>query len=345
MKITKKIYRITLALTCGLAGTLQAQSVYVANYNYGTIGEYTASGAAINTSLISGLKHPEGIAIAGNDLFVANSGNGTIGEYTTSGVTVNASLISGLDNPWGIAISGTNLFVANYTNNGTVGEYTTSGAPVNAALISGLYNPTGIAISGTNLFVAANMSGGAYGYIAEYTTSGATVNAALIRLGNFPQGIAFSGNDLYVAYGENVGEFTISGSLVNSTGGLAEPIGIAISGNDLYVGIAGYGNVREFTTSVATVNASLIYGLNYPTGIAISLPSAPVLSSPGFSNGQFQMAVSGSSNQTYTVQMATNLLSPNWVSLLVTNPPSGSFSFTDPNATNQQQFYRVETAQ
>jgi hypothetical protein len=57
------------------------------------------------------------------------------------------------------------------------------------------------------------------------------------------------------------------------------------------------------------------------------------------------MVVTGSSNQTYTVQMATNLLSANWVSLLVTNPPSASFLFTYPNATNQQQFYRVEMAQ
>src|SRR5208282_1466323 len=34
MKITKKIYGIALALTCGLAATLKAQNLYVSNEGY-----------------------------------------------------------------------------------------------------------------------------------------------------------------------------------------------------------------------------------------------------------------------------------------------------------------------
>jgi hypothetical protein len=45
----------------------------------GEIREYTASGATINASLMSGLPYPFGIAVSGSDLFVANSN--TIGEY------------------------------------------------------------------------------------------------------------------------------------------------------------------------------------------------------------------------------------------------------------------------
>lgn len=79
--------------------------IFVVNTGNGTVGEYTASGAVVNASLISGLDGPIGIALDGNgDLFVANAASGTIGEYTTSGQTVNASLISSLDGVSYIAV-------------------------------------------------------------------------------------------------------------------------------------------------------------------------------------------------------------------------------------------------
>ncbi len=306
INIIEKCCGIIFALACILAATLKAQDLYVVNNGSNKIGEYRLDGSTVNASLISGLNYPQGIAISGTNLFVSSYGNGTIGKYTTSGTVVNASLISGLDYPQGIAISGTNLFVANYGND-TIGEYTTSGTVVNASLISGFDSPSGIAISGTNLFIP-NSEGTTVG---EYTTSGATVSAALISVvGGSPSGIAILGSDLFV------------------------------------VNVNGTGTIGEYTTSGATVNASLgsIPNLGTPAFVAIS-PSPPVLSLGGFSNGQFQMAVLGSNNETYTVRMATNLLSKNWVSLAVTNPPSGSFLFTDPNATNKQRFYRVEMAQ
>jgi hypothetical protein len=154
-----------------------------------TIGEYTTSGATVNSSLISGLSGPYGIAISGSDLFVTNThgggtGDGTIGEYTTSGATVNATLVTGLSEPAGIAVSGPDIFVVN-DGSGSIGEYTTSGSTVNASLVSGLSEPVGIAMSGSDLFVANQESG----TIGEYTTSGATVNASLISGLSEPGGI------------------------------------------------------------------------------------------------------------------------------------------------------------
>jgi hypothetical protein len=98
------------------------------------------------------------------------------------------------------------------------------------------------------------------------------------------------------------------------------------------------------------------YGNGNDTGIGklvhvsdvdVELVTPPVLSSSHFSNGGFQMTVTGTSNQTYVVEMATNLISSatNWVPLYVTNPPSSSFSFTDPNSTNQVRLYRAEVSQ
>ena len=139
-------------------------------------------------------------------------------------------LITGLDSPCCIAISGSDLFVANATT-ATVGEYTTSGTTVNASLITDPVEPMSIAVSGSDLFVGYTY-GGTYGGVAEYTTSGAE--------GSFPllPGVAASG--------------------------------IAVSGSDLFVTNSDLPNtVGEYTTSGATLNASLITGLNGPSGIVV----------------------------------------------------------------------------
>jgi DNA-binding beta-propeller fold protein YncE len=140
------------AALCVVPGTNGAQ-IFVANSGNGTIGEYTTSGATVNSALISDLNAPFGLAASGDKLFVANFDSifrgATIGEYTTSGATVNSALISGLSFPHGIAVSGDKLFVTFagfFVGNGTIGEYTTSGATVNPALVSGLNAPIGIAV-------------------------------------------------------------------------------------------------------------------------------------------------------------------------------------------------------
>jgi hypothetical protein len=285
------------------SGVARADNIFVTsagpNITYGgTVGEYTTSGATVNASLISGLNEPTGIGVSGSNLFVANyfyAAGTTVGEYTTSGATVNASLISGLSVPFGVAVSGSNLFVTTFgtsVSSGGVGEYTTSGATVNASLISGLEYPEGIAVSGSNLFVI-NL----FGTVGEYTTSGATVNASLISGLNELTGIAVSGSDLFVVNSSGsgagvVGEYTTSGATVNASliSGLTNARGIAVDGSDLFVVSCGAscnlnatpsasGTVGEYTTSGATVNASLISGLTIPLGIAV-VPTASTVPEP-----------------------------------------------------------------
>ena len=98
------------------------------------------------------------------------------------------------------------------------------------------------------------------------------------------------------------------------------------------------------------------YGNGNDTGVGklvhvadvdVELVTPPALSSSRLSHGEFQMTITGTSNQTYTVQMATNLVSsaPNWVPLFITNSPSSSFLVTDPSPTNQMRIYRAEVSQ
>ena len=70
----------------------------------------------------------------------------------------------------------------------------------------------------------------------------------------------------------------------------------------------------------------------------------PILGSPAWNLGRFQMQLRHSiTGQNYTVQMSTNLSSPNWTSLFITNNAlTNSFLVTDPNTTNNRRFYRVK---
>jgi len=83
-------------------------NLYVVNSGSGVIGKYTASGAPINTSLITGLTNPSYYLAfdATGNLYVTGYNAGTVAEYTASGTLVNASFISGLSNPVGIAFAG-----------------------------------------------------------------------------------------------------------------------------------------------------------------------------------------------------------------------------------------------
>ncbi len=122
----------TALLVLLAAGPVRGQ-IFVASGNLnGVIGEYTTTGTPINSSLVTGLHIPSGIAMDGNgNLFVANYyvGTRTIGEYDSSGQALNSSLISGLAAPFGLALDGNgNLFVGNRAANGSIGKYSTSGA-------------------------------------------------------------------------------------------------------------------------------------------------------------------------------------------------------------------------
>ena len=70
----------------------------------------------------------------------------------------------------------------------------------------------------------------------------------------------------------------------------------------------------------------------------------PVLGLAIWRTNSFQMLITATANLNYTVQMSTNLSSTNWISLYVTNnPTTSSFNVVDPNATNNQRFYRILT--
>jgi hypothetical protein len=180
------------------------------------------------------------------------AGQDTINEYAvTTGVPVNAPLITLLSSAGGIALSGSALYVVSRNditgNNGTgtIGVYDgVSGAAIKVPLISRLNQPVAIAVSGSNLFIIDNTY-----QIQEYSINGTLVNATLGKV-QFPPAISAE----------------------------SDPSG---SGSTLvFVTSANSGTNAPFTRSVAeftdsptggvTSNLSLMSGLNYPEGIAVS---------------------------------------------------------------------------
>jgi hypothetical protein len=108
-----------------------------------------------------------------------------------------------------------------------------------------------------------------------------------------------------------------------------------------------YGEIYGTPTNSGTYtfSANVVDGSGYSANPSFTLTiSGPpvVLGSPSQHASSFQMMISGAANQNYALQMTTNLVSGNWITLFTTNnPTSGSFILIDPNATNKQRFYRV----
>ncbi len=173
--------------------------------------------------------------------------------------------------------AGAQVFALQYDaddgNKSVVQEYDNNGVLINPSLFT-VTGATAFATSGNDLFIGSITSDN-HGLISEYDSSGAVVNASLLTLSSFPQGLVISGNDLFVSTTTGtqsgaIGHYTVSGATLNSSFLGVTSTSMAISGNDLFVVDNANNRISEYTTSGQLVNASLISGLYYPTGMTIS---------------------------------------------------------------------------
>ena len=115
------------------------------------------------------------------------------------------------------------------------------------------------------------------------------------------------------------------------------PAGLNLNFSGIISGIPATNKITTFKVQVSDMNLATASKV-----VSITINPLPVLGAPALVNDQFQLKLLGATNQNYTLQVATNLVSPNWVSVLSTNSKStNAFMVVDPNATNQQRFYRV----
>jgi hypothetical protein len=122
-----------------------------------------------------------------------------------------------------------------------------------------------------------------------------------------------------------------------AVGSANPPAGLTLYSSGIISGIPVTNKVTAFKVQVWDMNLATATKV-----VSIAINPLPVLGAPTLVNDQFQLQLLGATNQNYTLQEATNLVSPNWVSVLSTNSKAtNSFILVDPNATNQQRFYRV----
>jgi len=75
--------------------------------------------------------------------------------------------------------------------------------------------------------------------------------------------------------------------------------------------------------------------------VVVLPPSVPTFLSPAIAAGEFQAWISGSLGPDYSIYATTNL-SGDWQLLLLTNPATMPFQFTDPEVTNfPQRYYQL----
>ncbi|HUE35860.1 MAG TPA: choice-of-anchor tandem repeat GloVer-containing protein, partial [Candidatus Acidoferrum sp.] len=314
-----------------------------------------------------------GLIAYGGVLYGTTSDGGTNGSGTVFAVNTNGSGFQVLHNfTAGDVVTGTN----------TDGAVPYAGLVLVGNFLYGTAYFGGTNGGGTVFRLNTNGSGFATLYSFTGGDDGGSPRTTLVSSGNTLFGTAEGrgvwGNGTVFALNTNGTGFTILHSFTGGNDGYQPDEGLLLSSNILYGATYGGGNGGQgtlFALNTNTLDLTVLYsftggndGANpdssllllqntlYGTAVnggpngngtvfAISLtplPPAPIVSSLGFSHGQFQMFVNNTATQTCTVQMSTNLLSTNWFSLLVTNPPAGSFLFTDTSATNKQRFYRVK---
>jgi hypothetical protein len=91
------------------------------------------------------------------------------------------------------------------------------------------------------------------------------------------------------------------------------------------------------TNGWSATNKAVIYGAFIPAS------TAPPQFGTGasYGNKQFSLSLAGTPGINYAIQMATSLVAPSWTSLVTNSPTNGTFTYTDPNATNSNRFYRA----
>jgi sugar lactone lactonase YvrE len=225
------------------------------------VAKYSTAGTVINSSLITGLSFPTGLALDGQgSLYVVDRNHNSVGKYTESGATINSSLLT-YSTPSGIAYDGQgHLFVAR-TEPGSIGEFSTSGAPVSVPFATGLFNPDGVAFFDGKVYALDSSA------IYIYNTAGTLLTTIAAST---PWGICFddSGHMFVPRQGFGaIAEYTTSGTLINNNliTGLSNPVYTGFDGQSLYVAELNNGNSRigKYTTSGAPINPNLITGIDH----------------------------------------------------------------------------------
>ncbi|HTX22678.1 MAG TPA: hypothetical protein VMD27_12595 [Candidatus Aquilonibacter sp.] len=88
--------------------------------------------------------------------------------------------------------------------------------------------------------------------------------------------------------------------------------------------------------SIEGLASGAVYGAFIPASTA-----PPTMTASNLVGTQFPLQLTGTPGINYSIQISTNLALSNWTAIVTNSPTNGTFSFTDPQATNSGRFYRA----
>jgi hypothetical protein len=171
---------------------------------------------------------------------------------------------------------------------------------------------------------------------------------ALITNGNqVVPSLAFDGTDYLLAYGFDSNTTNSDRDLrcqfldrsANLVGPLFTPFAPQGTNVPLFAvhGVLFDGSRFVMAATLGTFgNNGEVYGAFIPSSTA-----SPILIASNRVGIQFPLQLTGTPGINYIIQISTNLALSNWTAIVTNSPTNGTFSFTDPTATNASRFYRA----
>ena len=256
-----------------------------------TVGEYSLSGAPINSSLLTladSSGAPQLAADAEGHLFVA-VGN-TVSEYTTGGTLLNSFTVgpggqfAGALNVSALALDSADDLYTAYTTgdplqgrpyNGVIGKYTASGSALNTKLITTPNFINGLAVGGGNVFVSLQDGPpDIFSTIDEYTTDGTEVmNGFISNSGHMA--LDGQGYLLVGSYGDGtIAAYTTAGVLLNRT---------VVSGAGGAEDLVAFPTPEPSALALLAVGAAAFFVRRYRCQPHLPKTDSPAVSPRGFS--------------------------------------------------------------
>ncbi len=301
-------------------------------------------------------------------LVPTNAGSGFVSVTTTSGTAISDHRFTVLGSGGGTVYSG---LLAGWDVSGMTGGLTNYGPTVlppttNAAnlFVVGLTRGSGVRQTGT----AAAAGWGGNGFTNSSSAAAIASNQFVTFSLSVSNGYKFSVNSLSrfdyyrsaTGAASNLlqmqignGAFVDITNLAYSTPGAGASLaplelsGVAAlqeigAGTNVTFRIVNYGGSSSAGTWYVFNTAGTAAPDFALTGTITQVlpPVSPAITGISFADNQISLVVTGAVTTSYTITATTNLLNPQWVTLLTTNPVTLPFTFVDTNRL-AQRFYRV----
>ncbi len=276
------------------AASAHGDTLYVVSSSNGSIGTYsTLNGAAINSSLVTGMTTPEAIAFDPDlNFYVTGFTAQYVSKYANNGTLINANYLSpsGFSQPTGITVNGAGeIFVVNnavFGGDTSVSKFAANGTAIGTPFVLTPGSPAGAVVEPSGDLYVVRWAGSAVGKYTSSGSSGTIINASFLTPGGTintwrPFNVARDSVGNFYVTGNGpftnesmVSKFAPDGTLINprliSFVGQNQAYGLAIDSQDnIFVGSYAGSTIGKYRPDGSTVNAAFITGLPSVTSISI----------------------------------------------------------------------------